>query len=194
MSGLRLAIDIDETLAQTNLTWARHHIQTYGNPEALMAEEIIKKYRFVKDVPYWQIDEAKRWVEAEINSIEAQLKIPVIEESVAIMKRIPVVCYLTNRPAQTTKGTQEWLRMHGFPDKKVISSIKGLEWKAQTLKEMFPEVTGIIDDNIGLLEQIKSNYKGMIFLYSHASTFNSDLNVIPCPTWGDIGREVQRFM
>ena len=40
-----LAIDIDETLAHTNLFWARHHLQVYENPEGLTAEEIIKKYR-----------------------------------------------------------------------------------------------------------------------------------------------------
>ena len=54
------------------------------------------------------------------------------------MQRIPVVCYLTNRPESTVKGTKRWLRKYGFPDKEVISSMNGVEWKAQKLSDMFP--------------------------------------------------------
>lgn len=194
MNGMRLAVDVDETLAQTNLLWALHHIEAYGNPEGLSAEEAIKKYRFVKDVPYWQFDAVYRWVEAHINSNEAKLEIPVIEESIEVMRRIPVVCYLTNRPESTVNGTKRWLRKYGFPDKEIISSISGLEWKAQKLAEMFPEITGIIDDNIDLLPHIPNNYRGRIFLYSHPNHTLSGLDIILCPTWADVEREVQRFM
>jgi len=191
---IRLAVDIDETLAQTNLLWAQHHIEAYGNPEGLNAEEIIKKYRFVKDVPYWQFDTAYRWVEAHVSSNEAKLEIPVIEESIEVMQRIPVVCYLTNRPESTVKGTKRWLRKYGFPDKEVISSMNGLEWKAQKLSDMFPEVTGIVDDNIDLLSHMRHDYRGRIFLYSRSDNTTSKLDVILCPTWVDIEKEVQHFM
>ena len=40
MTMIRLAVDIDETLAQTNLLWAQHHIEAYENPEGLSAEDI----------------------------------------------------------------------------------------------------------------------------------------------------------
>ena len=70
-----LALDIDETIAMTNVYWAEYHIKTYGNPESLTAEEIIRKYRFVKDVPYWDMKEAKEWVETQIDSNEAKLNI-----------------------------------------------------------------------------------------------------------------------
>ena len=191
---IRLAVDIDETLAQTNLLWARHHIEAYGNPEGLSAEEIIRKYHFVKDVPQWQFDAAYRWVEAHINSDEAKLEIPVIEEAIDIMQRIPVVCYLTNRSESTINGTKRWLQKYGFPDKKIISSLSGLEWKAQKLAEMFPDVAGIVDDNVDLLPHIPRNYGGKIFLYSHSNHTASGLDIILCPTWADVEKEVQRFI
>ncbi|MHA1687074.1 MAG: hypothetical protein ACTSYD_11845 [Candidatus Heimdallarchaeaceae archaeon] len=189
-----LAIDIDETLAQTNLLWARHHLEAYGSPESLSAEDIIKKYRFVKNVPYWQFDAAYRWVEEHINSNESKLEIPVIEESIKVMQKIPVACYLTNRPESTKDGTKRWLQKYGFPEREIISSARGLEWKAQKLAEMFPEVTGIVDDNFDLLTYVPYNYKGRIFLYSHSNHITSKLDVILCPTWADVEKEVQRLI
>ena len=110
------------------------------------------------------------------------------------MQRIPVVCYLTNRPESTVNGTKRWLRKYGFPDKEVISSMNGLEWKAQKLSDMFPEVTGIVDDNIDLLSHMRHDYRGRIFLYSRSDNTTSKLDVILCLTWADIGKEVQHFM
>jgi len=57
LSGL--ALDVDDTLAETNVFWAQHHIEAFGNPENLTAEQIIGKYRFADRVPYWQCDEAR---------------------------------------------------------------------------------------------------------------------------------------
>jgi len=68
-----------------------------------------------------------------------------------------------------------------------------LGWKAQKLEDMFPEVSGIIDDNIGLSQHLKSEYGGTIFLYSNSKQTNSTLDVILCPTWVDVEKEVQRF-
>ena len=194
MLVIRLAVDIDETLARTNLLWARHRIETYGNPEGLSAEEFIRKYHFIKDVPYWQFDDAYKWVEAHIHSNEAKLEIPVIEESIGVMQTIPVVFYLTNRPESTADGTKRWLRKYGFPEKDIISSRSGLEWKANQLTGMFPDVTGIVDDNVDLLPHIPHNDCGKIFLYSHSNHTASGLDIILCPTWADIEKKVQRFI
>ena len=100
---------------------------------------------------------------AHINSNEAKLEIPVIEEAIDVMQRIPVVCYLTNRPESTADGTKRWLRKYGFPERNVISSVDDLEWKANQLTDMFPEVSGIVDDNVDLLLHIPRNYGGKIF-------------------------------
>lgn len=93
----------------------------------------------------------------------------------------------------TINGTKRWLLKHGFPDREIISSMNGLEWKAQKLVEMFPEVTRIIDDNVDLLQYISQEYKGRIFLYSHPGPTTSRLEVILCPTWADVEKEVQQF-
>lgn len=194
MNEKGFAVDIDETLAQTNLFWARHHIQTYGNPENLTAEEIIRKYVFVKDVPYWQITEAHEWIEAQLYSNDAKLEIPAITEAIEVLYSIPVKCYLTNRPESTVEGTKKWLKKHNFPEREIIASNKGLDWKAKKLEKMFPEVLGIIEDNIDLIKYLQSNYNGIIFLYSNLQYINSQLKVLLCPTWADIKKEIQQFI
>ena len=164
---IELTVDIDDTLAQTNLFWARHHLEAYGSPEGLTAEAIIAKYRYIMHVPYWQSVEAKNWVEAHISSNEAKLEIPVIEESIEIMQRMPVSCYITTRPESTVDGTRRWLRKHGFPDKEVFAT-GSMEGKAKIIENIFPRVKGMIDDNIDLLEHLSPGYNGKIFLYSHS--------------------------
>ncbi|MFH0701028.1 MAG: hypothetical protein V2A62_01170 [Candidatus Woesearchaeota archaeon] len=187
------AIDLDETLAKTNLFWTKHHLRAYGSPEGLNAEEIIKKYRFVKEVPYWKIKEAEQWVDAHIDSNEAKLEIPVIEEAIVVMREIPVACYLTNRTENTIDGTRRWLKRYGFPEREILASNNGMEWKARRLEEMFPQVNGIIDDNEELLLHLNPKYMGRILLYSHSEPIRSGLNLIICPTWEEVRRETQRL-
>jgi|FLOH01.1.fsa_nt_gi hypothetical protein len=185
------AVDIDETLALTNEFWAEHHIKTYGNPENLTAKEMIEKYDFVKDVPYWQIPEAHEWVEAHINSNEAKLEIPVVPGAIEIMQTIPVACYLSNRPAHTINGTYRWQRMHGFPNREIFSENKGMDWKARKLEEMFPQVQGIIDDNDELIAALNPSYEGRIILYSQKPLkLQSSLDIVICSSLQEIGNYI----
>jgi hypothetical protein len=135
-------------------------------------------------------EDAHLWAEAHISSNKAKLEIPVIEEAIEVMRDISVTCYLTNRSLRTIERTQKWLRKHSFPDKEIIASNNGIGWKARTLEEIFPDVTGIIDDNHELLEHLQANCSGRIFLYSSSGFKNNNLDFILCPTWADVWREV----
>ncbi|MBN1275316.1 hypothetical protein JXA12_03410 [Candidatus Woesearchaeota archaeon] len=190
----KFAVDLDETLAHTNILWADHHIKYYGNPEKLNANEIVRKYSFVKNVPYWQFAEASKWVESHINSSDAKLEIPVIKQAKENIQYIPIACYLTNRPFSTIQGTKEWLSLHNFPKRPVLSANKGLEWKAQQLERFYPYISGIIDDNVEITNYLSEQYEGKIILYSNQENMATHLDVVVCPTWNDIAIEVQRLI
>ncbi|MEK6958819.1 MAG: hypothetical protein AABW59_02120 [archaeon] len=197
-----LAVDIDETLSWTIGYWVQEMQKKFGNPENLTIHELIKKYRYTQNVPYWQSKEARDWMEHHRNSDEVQEVLPLIEGSPTFLNKIneiiPISAYLTIRPQIVVNGTQKWLKKHNFPNAPVISRPKevlmadGNKWKAKVLQENFPKIKGIIDDNPNLVNLISSDYKGLIFLYDHEPV-ESKLNVIACKDWKEVYAQVKEY-
>lgn len=196
-----IALDIDETLSYTIGYWVSEMQRLFGNPENLSVEELVAKYRYTQNVPYWQTQEALAWAEAHRNSNEIQIKLPLIKGADVYVKKIneivPIVAYISIRPDVVIDGTQTWLDMYGFPKAPIIcrpSSIpteKGSEWKAKVLEELYPKVKGIIDDNNSVLKFLKKDYRGIIFLYDHKQAVSSPLNTIHCKDWQDVYSNVK---
>lgn len=197
-----LALDIDETLSWTIGIWIQRMQEKFGNPENLSVEEMIAKYRYSHNVPYWKTDEAWEWMEAMRNSDDFQRELPVIEDAIHYVTRIdsliPIVAYLTIRPHVVRPGTIDWLIKHGFPKAPVIcrpasiSQPQGNKWKALMLKSLYPKVLGIIDDNKSVVENLEPGYEGVIFLYRN-ETFGSELNVVCCGDWEDVYKKVRQY-
>ncbi len=198
-----LAVDIDETLSWTIGYWIEEMQKKFGNPENLTVKEMIEKYRYSQNVPYWQHDEALNWVDEKINSNETQENLPLIEGSSAYLKKInkiiPIAAYITARPERVSEGTRIWLAKHNFPVAPLIcrpndiAHGNGNEWKAKVLEEMYPKVFGIIDDNAKLLQFLSKDYKGMVFMYEH----NSDLGfpfAVACKDWITVYKEVKKYI
>jgi len=59
--GTGLAVDIDETLSWTIGYWIEEMQNKFGNPENLTIKEMVEKYRYTQNVPYWQHEEALQW-------------------------------------------------------------------------------------------------------------------------------------
>ncbi|PIN75466.1 hypothetical protein COV17_03845 [Candidatus Woesearchaeota archaeon CG10_big_fil_rev_8_21_14_0_10_36_11] len=57
-----LALDIDDTLSDTNKFWFTNLQRLFGNPEKLTPQEMIQKYRYIQEVPYWQNSEVRMWI------------------------------------------------------------------------------------------------------------------------------------
>lgn len=200
--GSGLAVDIDETLAWTIGYWIEEMQKQFGNPENLTIKEMIEKYRYTQNIPYWQETEMLEWVDMKINSNEAQENIPLIEGSIAYINRInqiiPIVAYITARPERVIKGTKSWLEKHKFPLAPVIcrpnevSHVKGNEWKAEVLKKLYPQVIGIIDDNAKLLQFLDNNYQGKVFMYDHHDNLGYPFS-IACKDWFTVYKEVKRY-
>lgn len=204
---LGLVVDIDETLAASNLYWAGRLADLFGNPEGLTASETIAKYEFCYRVPYWQGD-ALQWVEEHIKSANAKLEIPAVEGSLEgalrCAKELPLIGYLTGRPCNTNTGTQAWLDREGFPEAPLLAAppksllreheIESNEWKALCLERMYPWVLGIIDDNVQVVEYLSDDYAGTVFLYNHDEYCgNASTKVVCCPSWSTIPSEVARL-
>lgn len=195
-----IALDIDETLSWTIGFWVEQMQKLFGNPENLTVQQLITKYRYTQNVPYWQSKEALDWMEDHRNANDLQTKLAVIngakENVIKISQIIPVVAYITTRPEIVREGTVSWLNQEGFPNVPVICrpdnipSAEGSRWKASILDQLFPKIEGIIDDNSSLLEYLPRNYKGKIFLYSNDS-IKTELSAFACPDWNAVYKQIK---
>ena len=200
--GTGLAVDIDETLSWTIGYWVEEMQNKFGNPENLTVREMVEKYRYTQNVPYWQHSEALEWIDEIINSDETQKNLPLIEGSSAYLKRInqiiPVVAYITARPERVSEGTKHWLSKHDFPVAPVICRPNELvhdnstEWKANVLEELYPKVLGIVDDNARLLQFLSPDYKGKVFLYDHHDNLGVPY-AVACKDWLTVYKEVKKY-
>lgn len=198
-----LAVDIDETLSGTIGYWVTTMQEKFGNPENLSVKEVIEKYRYTQNVPYWQSAEALAWIDQKIHSNELQEELPLIEDADIYLKKIakiiPIAAYITVRPEVVLSGTQNWLNKHHLPQAPIIcrppniAHQDGNAWKADTLSKLYPQVLGIIDDNAKLLEYLPADYQGVVFLYDHHET-NSQLKVTPCPHWPQVYSAIKKYL
>lgn len=191
-----IAIDVDETLSFTLKYWFDRMQNLFGNPENLSTKELIAKYRYAKNVPYWQTKEAIDWMIKQIYSNKVQTELEVIGEADKYLpklhQQIPVAVYLTVRPEEVNRGTEIWLANHGFPKAPVIARPSNIThadshaWKAEILSELYPEVAGLVDDNDVILEHLSDSYKGKILLYSRSKCQDTNIKTYCCPTWSDV--------
>ena len=193
-------LDIDETLSATNLAWFERLVELYGMPpEDLDIHGLISKYHLAQNVPHWQTDAAQAWMKTQRESTTAQEGLPLIEGAVqgakSLAKVIPILGYLTVRPASVTEPTIEWLRLNGFPPAPVIAKPNevpfelGNKWKGEVLNALYPYVLGIVDDNPKVVFYAGRQYPGTIFQFG-ASVVSEEIDyAIPCLTWKDVIKE-----
>jgi hypothetical protein len=195
-----LAVDIDETLSWTIGYWVKTMQKMFGNPEKLSIKELIAKYRYTQNVPYWQTKEANDWIGKQRFSNELQTKLPLIEGANTYLNKIseivPISAYTTTRPDKVKAGTKKWLDKYNFPKAELICRPleipfeKGDEWKAKFIKKNEKIFIGVIDDNPKITENLGEDYNGKIFLYAHKNV-NNQSNVISCEDWKTIYEKVK---
>ena len=203
-----LALDIDDTLSESNVHWFEHMFK-FHMPAGMTKEHILENYSFVELVPDWQTKEAMDYMQEILFSNEFNASIPLIEGADhavrSVNQHVPIVAYITARQETVRPGTEKWLHKHTFPAAELIMRPSGISlnaadavnrnmWKAQVLKYLYPQVAGIVDDNIGLAHQLESlGYEGMLYVYGKKTDeFNGNPRVIVCPTWADVLSHVKR--
>jgi hypothetical protein len=198
-----IALDIDETLSATLPYWFKAMQENFGNPEGLSILELIKKYRFFKNVPYWQSPEAWELARKLRDSNGLQIDLDVLKDADKYIKKIieiiPVVAYITARPEGVLSGTKQWLEKNNFPKAPIIALPKYITtenanlWKGEVLEFLYPQVLGIIDDNYEILDYVKTYYQGHIFLYdTKPENFpTSRERVYICPDWDSVISQIK---
>jgi hypothetical protein len=196
-----IALDIDETLAATNLAWFARCIELFGNPEGLTVPELIDKYHLAQYNPAWHGEEAQSWMHAQRSAPEAQDGLPLIPGALEGVKAVPPstwVAYLTVRPRAVNSNTIAWLQECGFPDLPIVAKPDdvpfedGNKWKADALHHLWPEVTGIVDDNPKVPQFAGKHYPGDIFLFGKDCTEPKYEWAIPCKHWCNVVETITR--
>lgn len=203
IKGLKgLALDIDETLADSNTYWYENMLKFHAL-EGEDVKSLIERYKFVEEVPGWNTKEAFEHMHTLMHSEEFNETVPLIEDANHVVnkidKKIPILVYITARPATVAEATKRWLKKHNFPEGHLItrSSEVGAsetdlvdrnKWKARILSDLYPNIIGIIDDNKVLAEELqKLNYQGTLYLYGQNSgDYKNYKHVISCPTWDSV--------
>ncbi len=197
-----IAVDIDETLSNTLYHLVERILNKFGNPENLTVSQLIKKYRYTYNVPYWQNEKVFNWIQKTVSVNKLQEELPLIKNSNLyvnkINKIIPINAYITVRPEKVLRGTRNWLNANNFPKAKIIcrplsvARKDGDEWKAKILKELYPEIIGLIDDNPSILKFLGKKYKGIVFLYNNIDNLNFS-NAIACKNWNSVYKETKNY-
>jgi hypothetical protein len=212
-----IAFDIDDSLADTITLWFNELTDLFGRPEDIGLEAFIEKYHSCQAPSYWQTKKALQWMTNFSASNADQRRIPVIdgalEHILKIQEIIPISAYITTRPESVYEGTKDWLDGHGFPKAPVIlrPSDVGFSnssmWKAHVLKQLFPQIKGIVDDNYGMISYLGVNngtgsnvYHGDVFVYNKSKEqfdrlgIETDVKVHPCKTMKDVYAMIQHIL
>jgi len=196
-----LALDIDDTLADSSDYWIEKTQELFGNPENLTVKQVRQKYRYSYYAPYWNRDEVHQWEKQVRHDDQLHRSFPLIANANHIVEKIhkivPIVTYLTARSKTVLPGTKAWLDQHNFPKANIIyrpKSVKlpqSLAWKAKVLEFLYPQVIAIVDDHPQLVKDLSKSYQGTVFLYDYPDQApRSDIKVISCKAWEDVLEKV----
>jgi hypothetical protein len=196
---MKIALDIDDTLADSRGSYMKRLFEKYGAPEGMSLAGIVETFDELPRVPFWQKKEIIEWLEQESFSSDAQEKIDLIPGSIEgvkeLLKIAEIVCYLTTRPTSAVAGTKIWLDRHGFPELPICNrddiTLNGYEWKSGELKRRYPEIDTIIDNSAELVPFL-DNYPGTFLLFSDKNLEISSPRVVQCRTWSDIVGAVKK--
>ncbi|HNQ31303.1 MAG TPA: hypothetical protein PKG71_02585 [Candidatus Woesebacteria bacterium] len=199
-----LALDIDDTLADTLELWIPMLLHDIGGPRHLTPREILKKYTHTRNVPEWQTKKAKEYITKLIHDNDLQVRMLPTNGSVEainqITRIIPINAYITVRPESVMDGTSRWLKMYGFPEAPLIyrpSEVEhknGTAWKSDLLTREQRLIKGIVDNDLQLPLSLSRTYKGSVFLYDAEKLPQHIVapNVYACADWSSVVTQVER--
>lgn len=155
MDKRKLAIDIDDTLADTAYTIMAQMSQKFGVPEEIEnIQELMRVYFQPGEVTYWHQPSASEWLFKTYNDPLFIGKLPVIPEAVygvnQLLTSYQIDCYITSRPPHLYDASKAWISLHGFPEAPVV--VRPLlesrpNWKLRFLSTRQTPVWGLIDDD-----------------------------------------------
>jgi hypothetical protein len=192
-----LAYDLDRTIFDTATYWVEQLKQLTYISASIPTDQITTQYPHLQDAPFLsQHRLARQWMENAIHSNQLQSELPLIPKAkphlTLISQALPVSAYISRRPQAVASGTQKSLEKHCLPKAKTIlfpapiPPANGNLWKAACLDYLYPEVLGIVDDSLDLIDSLPKEYPGIIFLFGQTLKPDTALDVIPCPDWQSV--------
>ncbi len=193
-----LALDIDETLADTVRFWIRELKLHFPLSQDASEQQLIDRYQFAQNVPEWRDNpQAMDWMERAMVNCDLHLTLPTMPGAVDAVKEIhsnvkPVGFYLSMRPVEVRDATLKWLEMQGFPKAELITRPIGMNrdganfWKGEEICRRYPQIDSIVEDRLDVVERIPGSYRGTVYLLGHNSAPDLGIHVVPCPDWDRI--------
>lgn len=168
MKSAWLALDIDDTLANTAHDWFQELKKLFGDPW-FNFDELHKHNNYNRVNEVWSDPDAQQRMMTKIHDNNYQTNISLVPHALESVQDIhthkPFSCYITMRPQNVIEWTKEWLLKHWFPELRIIarplsiSKEKEHSRKVWVLNELYQEwVAGIIDDQIKLIHQMEEYY------------------------------------
>lgn len=198
-----IALDIDDTLSITDLSWYGAVHARLGGFEGLTVRDIMTSHPRLDAVPSWDRESIFPIFEELMHSADFHHRLPLItgaDDAVRELARwVPVVAYVSARPETIHDATRAWLERHGFPDAPLVlrpadTPIQSKNsWKAEVLHALYPRVTGIVDDQVSLFDQLKGmGYRGRHYLYDNGHTTQDFSGYDAARSWDDLVAAIKR--
>lgn len=177
ITTIGFACDIDETLSDTGIPAFGQMLKEFGNPENLTPKEMLEKYGTIESVPYWDKEQLYVRMNEYFSDPQTYLNLDqqtdAVQQLLEITKTIPLAAYITARKSHLHEASLQWLEKLGFPKAPILMNTNGdminnrSEWKAELLKHLHPQITGIIDDDVKLAAKLDPDYKGFLIMFGH---------------------------
>lgn len=163
-----IIVDIDDTLADTSLALAGRLWGVAPLSSFVSHVEALKEWGMPDLVPEWREstlfqDELAPLLDSE----EFLLSLPKVEAAyqgvLELQKKTYVACYLTSRLTKMHAVTEEWLKLHHFPQAPVICrppEIMARDWKLQYIPQHFPDTLAYIDNELVMPKEL--SYRGRL--------------------------------
>ena len=191
------ACDLDDTLSATVDYYFGKIEERFPNEEGLSVDELIEKFEKSWNVPFWQTEEVKEFKREIVNNNEKQKNILPIEMACEYMSKVHeklnFVVYITARPKCVVDGSSFWLEKHGFANLPIIAKPDNVTlsdsslWKAQVLKELHPNIEGIVDNEEKIAKCCEEiEYRGEFILIGQ-DNYDGDSRIVkPHVDWESI--------
>lgn len=191
-----LAVDIDDTLAETAKTVMELLHQSFGDDTSSSPESLLKNHRQPSDVKIWQTEEARSFVTQLLHSEKFLLSLSPIHKSQETLQVLAQngadIWYITSRLETFQNVTQLWLEKNMFPKGKLTCrSIheQRHNWKLHTLSKnvAFGSSESVfIDDTVEAFSPIPPTYQGSFVLLNRWQQVSFVPNGTVCTSWPEI--------
>jgi len=188
-----LAVDIDDTLADTAGTCIRLMFQEFGAPPGETWETLLARYHQPDRVEAWKDTPASDWLQERLADPDFLLALESITEASQqisrIAEQVPISVYISSRLDTHQKTTEDWLKKHNFPPAPLVTrpdKVRERHWKLEYLAQHFPNIWGLVDDDIDANLLTQTSYRGKLFLIGRTAELRESIfqpQVVNVKSW-----------